>query len=155
MIFREEDVGGRERVTTDEERVARGGLIMDGWDVSPATDRFLVLIPIQIQELFDEILPIIVEFLRDDLPGKGLRCPIARHALLNVPYFCRGGSAGVYKITDVDYDVTNVGWMEMASYSEWLTWFELTSRYLRFCILTYLHLQRNWRNFHSKLHAKS
>ena len=24
MIFREEDVGGRERVTTDEERVARG-----------------------------------------------------------------------------------------------------------------------------------
>jgi len=25
VIFREEDVGGRERVTTDEERVARGG----------------------------------------------------------------------------------------------------------------------------------
>ena len=25
MILREEDVGGRERVTTDEERVARGG----------------------------------------------------------------------------------------------------------------------------------
>ena len=24
MIFREEDVGGRERVTTDEKRVARG-----------------------------------------------------------------------------------------------------------------------------------
>ena len=26
MILREEDVGGRERVTTDEERVARGGV---------------------------------------------------------------------------------------------------------------------------------
>ena len=25
VILREEDVGGRERVTTDEERVARGG----------------------------------------------------------------------------------------------------------------------------------
>jgi len=25
VIFREEDVGGRERVTTEEERVARGG----------------------------------------------------------------------------------------------------------------------------------
>ena len=27
MILREEDVGGRERVTTDEERVAQGGCI--------------------------------------------------------------------------------------------------------------------------------
>ena len=26
MIFREEDVGGRERVTTDEDQVPRGGL---------------------------------------------------------------------------------------------------------------------------------
>ena len=25
VILREEDIGGRERVTTDEERVARGG----------------------------------------------------------------------------------------------------------------------------------
>ena len=87
MIFREEDVGGRERVTTDEERVARGAEQRSGC-VSKASRPDLIPCRL-LKGLAEEIAPILAEIFRQSLRD-GVIPSIWKNADV-APVFKKGG----------------------------------------------------------------